>query len=346
MKQLILAFLLFSIWACHTEKTKPRVIVLSDINNIGGDPDDKQSMAHLLMYANEVDIVGIIPDLWTGRGVEATLECVDAYEQDYNNPQYNFQKQKYPTPDHLRELICRNRDEAIQRIIDQATRDTDDPVHALVWGNMNTIKDALLQAPEIASNIHLYTIATHRMAENEDALKNSHDSLPFGLRRNWNHSGRDEIFNDKRFAKLWWLENDWAYNGMFEGQAPYTFLDEIKNYGALGHYIWNEVQAFEWAHYFRAGDTPTLLYLLEPGIDINNPATSTWVGKFTKPYPEERPNYWIDDAAISSWNYAEPENSWTNASQAYDNRVQSLMNKRDEWYSAYLEKMKSLYNIQ
>jgi hypothetical protein len=211
---------------------------------------------------------------------------------------------------------------------------------------MNTLKDALLQAPDIVDNIRIYTIATHRMAENTDALENSRDSLQFGLRRNWNHPGRDEIFNDERFAHLWWLENDWGYNGMFEGQAPRDFLAEIKEYGALGYHIWDVVQPFGWANYFRAGDTPTLLYLLEPAVDINNPATSSWAGKFVRPYPEERPNYWIDDAGPAAWNYAHPEKTWTKANEVYQNRVNNLRQSRDAWYDAYRQKMKKIYNRQ
>ncbi len=344
MNKLIFVLLIAIIVSCKSEKPKPRVIVLSDINNVGGDPDDKQSMAHLFMYANEVDIVGIIPDLWNGKGVEATMQCIDAYEKDFNNPDYNFQKLNYPAPDQLRGRVSKNKEEAINTIIREAKKESISPVHILIWGNMNTVKAVLYKAPEIVNNIRIYTIATHRMAENEDALINSRDTTSYGLRRNWNHQGRDEIYNDKRFDNLWWLENDWGYNGMFEGQAPRDFLTEIKEYGALGYYIWDVVQPFDWAHYFRAGDTPTLLYLLEPGIDIDNPATGSWAGKFVNPYPNERPNYWIDDAGTDNWDYAHPENTWDKTKLVYNNRVNNLLESRDKWYDAYRKKMKEIYN--
>lgn len=329
--------------ACNTKESKPRVIILSDINNIGGDPDDKQSMAHLLMYANEVEIVRIIPDLWEGQGVKATMQTIDAYEKDFNNPDFKFQELNYPQPDELRALISKNKEEAIATLIREAQKENSGPVHVLIWGNMNTLKDALFQAPEISDQLRIYTIATHRMAENEDAKINSRDTLAFGIRRNWNHSGRDEIYKDPRFVNLWWLENDWSYNGMFEGQEPRDFLLEIKEYGALGNYIWEEVQPFEWAHYFRAGDTPTLLYLLEPELDIDHPEDGSWAGKFIKPFPIERPNYWIDEAGTSDWNYANPEESWDRAQEVYQHRVTNLIQQRNNWYGAYRKKMKELY---
>jgi len=343
MRKLLFIFLL-SLISCNSKPTKPRVLILSDINNIGGDPDDKQSMAHLFMYANEVDIVGIIPDLWEGKGVEATMQTIAAYEQDYENPDYNFKELKYPEPDYLRDQIAKNKTEAIQKIITEAKAENEGPLHILIWGNMNSMRDALNTAPEIAENIRIYTIATHRMAANEDAQQHSKDTTDFGIRRNWNHPGRDEIHYDPQFKNLWWLENDWAYNAMFEGAEPKEFLNEIKENGTLGNYIWEVVQPHDWARYFRAGDTPTLLYFLEPGVDINDPTSSSWAGKYIKPFPEERPNYWIDDAGIEDWNYANPENTWNNFNQVYQNRLEGLMLKRAEWYEDYRQKMKELYS--
>ena len=40
-----------------TAADKPRLVVLTDI---GGDPDDQQSMIRLMVYANEFDIEGLI----------------------------------------------------------------------------------------------------------------------------------------------------------------------------------------------------------------------------------------------------------------------------------------------
>ncbi len=323
---------------------RPRVMITSDLNTDSGDPDDKQSMAHLFMYADEVEIVSIIPDRWDVHGIEATMICIDAYEKDFNNPDYNYQNFEYPTPEYLRSMVQRSPEEAVHSIISQAKKDDPRPLHVLVWGNMKTIKDALFKAPEIVDKVRVYTIATNLMAENPDAATHSRSAVEYGKRINWNGHGRNEIFNDPRFDQLWWLENDWAYNGMFEGEAPGKFLQEIKQYGVLGYYIWECVQPWDWAHYFRAGDTPTLLYLLEPNVDINDPSQSTWAGRFIKPFPEERPNYWIDDAGNEAWNYKDPSQTWEMAPSVYEHRVRKLMDKRDEMYAAYREKMKILYH--
>ena len=322
---------------------RPRVIITSDLNTNQGDPDDKQSMSHLFMYADEVEIVSIIPDRWEVHGIEATMTCIDAYEKDYNNPSYQFQNFDYPSPAYLRSIVQKSAEAAVNSIISEAKKEDERPLHILVWGNMRTIRDALFKAPEIVNKIRVYTIATNVMAENPDAATNSKSEVAYGKRINWNGAGRNDIFNDPRFNELWWIENDWAYNGMFEGKEPGEFLLEIKEFGALGFYIWDCVQNWKWAHYFRAGDTPTLLYLLEPNIDIDDPSSSSWAGKFIQPFPDERPNYWIDDAGNDAWNYRDPSDSWDIIQEVYQYRVQSLVASRSKMYDAYRKKMQKLY---
>ena len=241
----------FLLFACNQQEQQnhelPRVIVLTDINNVGGDPDDKQSMAHLLMYANELDIRALIPDYWKGKGYEATMEAVEAYEKDHRDPAYAFQDLDYPHPDSIRNLVARNENEAISRIIKEAGMENDSPLYILVWGSMTTLKNALFEAPDIAGKIRVLTIATNLMADNPDSRKNA-EVDQYCKNPNWNGRGRNDIFNDPRFDDLWWIENDWAYNGMFEGREPRDFLLEIKGHGNLGHHIWDVVQPKSFVH--------------------------------------------------------------------------------------------------
>ncbi len=337
------------IQSCSTPKTGesvsvtalPRIVVLTDINNVGGDPDDKQSMGHLLMYANQVEIRAIIPDYWKGKGVEATLEAIEAYEKDFGNPLFSFDPLNYPHPDSLRKRVAGNESKAIEIIIKEAKREDERPLYILVWGSMTSLQKVLFEAPEIANKLRVLTIATNLMADNPDSRQNTEVDR-YCEKNNWNGRGRDEIFDDPRFNSLWWIENDWAYNGMFEGQEPSDFLLEIKNFGELGHYIWEVVQSHSWAHYFRAGDTPTLLYLLEE-IDHDDPYSFTWGGTFSRPFPGKRPHYWIDDAGNEAWNYTDPCDSWDLAGQVYEYRVEGLRTHRPSMYDDFRNKMKQVY---
>lgn len=61
---------------------RPRVIVSTDVG--GSDPDDFQSLIHLLLYADVLDIEGLISSP-PGRGRETHIrEVIDAYAEDYD----------------------------------------------------------------------------------------------------------------------------------------------------------------------------------------------------------------------------------------------------------------------
>ncbi|RPJ49942.1 MAG: DUF1593 domain-containing protein, partial [Acidobacteria bacterium] len=82
---------------------KPRVIVLTDI---GGDPDDEQSMVRLLVYANQLDIEGLIATTSTWKrslSPDRITERVNAYAQV--RPSLLRHDPGYPTAEHLGSLV-------------------------------------------------------------------------------------------------------------------------------------------------------------------------------------------------------------------------------------------------
>ena len=80
---------------------RPRVIVSTDIG--GSDPDDFQSMVHLLLYADVLDLEGLISSP-PGKGrAEHLLEVIDAYQQDYSA--LKRCSSSYPTPEVLRHRV-------------------------------------------------------------------------------------------------------------------------------------------------------------------------------------------------------------------------------------------------
>src|SRR5699024_9451958 len=77
-----------------------RVVVSTDIG--GTDPDDFQSMVHLLLYADVLDIEGLISSPYGPGRKEDILRVIDYYEQDYSN--LKTYSDNYPTPDELRQI--------------------------------------------------------------------------------------------------------------------------------------------------------------------------------------------------------------------------------------------------
>ena len=82
------------------ESGKHRVIVTSDIG--GAYPDDYRSMAHVLLYADVLDIEGLVSSPFEREGKSKILEVIDAYEKDF--PNLRTWSDGYPEPDALRAI--------------------------------------------------------------------------------------------------------------------------------------------------------------------------------------------------------------------------------------------------
>ena len=316
-------------------KEKTPVFVFTDINIGKGDPDDRQSWVHLLWYADELEITGFVPDRWGAQGWEATMEGVAEYEKDYE--EWNFAQKGYPAPDSIRKRIAPN-DTAATEMLYRAVMEASGPLYVLIWGNMNNFKQALVTHSEIADRIRVLTIGTGVKYGPKDEVPGEACDVP-----NWNGPGRNEIYADTRFDSMWWLENNWTYNGMFSGTRPEEMFDTLSTFGSMGAYIKTVVKDHPWAQYFRVGDTPSVLYLLDPNHDIDDPTQVSWAGKFTKPFPAQRPQYFTDDSGEIEWDYTDPCRTWENLEAMYTYNKSTLEAQREEMYAALLEKLNHLY---
>jgi len=341
---LIQLFLFTSIFLQAGAHDLPRVFVFTDINIDSGDPDDRQSLVHLFWYANEVAVEGIVPERWNAGGYEACTLALEAYRMDFI--ENSFKKLGYPDPDALKSRIAKDTVEALRLFLAAASEERS-PLYVLVWGNMELVKTFLLQRPEVKKNIRLITIGTGLMLEKdfpyipEDWPK----SKPC-KQLNWNGSGRNDLYENPLFSDLWWLEINWTYAGMFSGKKPAQMLNKLAVYGNLGRHIREVVKNQGWAQYFRAGDTPSLLYVIDRGHDLNDPRQSSWAGKFVKPFPQQKPNYYTDFAGPIKWDYLNPCNTWKNHEKMQRNAVKTLEERRDEMYAALLDKLNHLYQIK
>ncbi|MCC6511473.1 MAG: DUF1593 domain-containing protein, partial [Pirellulaceae bacterium] len=75
-----------------------RVIVSTDIG--GTDPDDFQSLVHLLVYADCFDLEGLIASPYGPGRKRHILNVIDCYERDYAS--LKTYSSAYPTADQLR----------------------------------------------------------------------------------------------------------------------------------------------------------------------------------------------------------------------------------------------------
>jgi hypothetical protein len=258
---------------------RPRVIVSTDIG--GSDPDDFQSMVHLLIYADVLDIEGLVSSPPKGGRAKHILEVIDAYEKDLDS--LCRHSKVFPSADALRAVTKQGATEPAPRtgwskategsqwIIQRAKADEARPLWVLVWGSITDVAQAVRDEPSIKSKIRVYSIGSWNTGQDRNA--------------------RDYLFQNH--PDLWWIESDTTFRGMYVGGRQdglwgnRTFVDQhVKGHGALGDLFYRKKRDI------KMGDTPSLLYLLRG--DVGEPTAPHWGGAFVK--TDHGKNYWTDNS--------------------------------------------------
>ncbi|MBQ7422689.1 MAG: DUF1593 domain-containing protein, partial [Prevotella sp.] len=177
-----------------------RVIVTTDIG--GTDPDDNQSLAHLLMYTDCFDLEGIISSPSYGGGsTKEIFRMIDVYEQDM--PRLKQHVKGLMKPKVLRRIVKQGRmseapacgygapTEGSERIIRQARKNDNRPLYVLVWGCLEDVAQALHDAPDIAPKLRVHWIG--------------------GPNKKWGVNAYCYIIEN--FPDLWMIENNTTYRG-------------------------------------------------------------------------------------------------------------------------------------
>ena len=267
---LIFLFSAICISACGVSKsdddTKYRILISTDIG--GTDPDDNQSMAHLLMYSNEFNIEGLVSSPSYGDGSTSEIfRMIDLFEKDL--PKLRNEIDDYPSPEYLRSVVKQGQrgsapycgysssTEGSDWIIQCARKDSDRPLWVLVWGGLDDLAQALHDAPDIKDKIKVYWIG--------------------GPNKKW--SVDSYVYIAENFPDLWIIESNSSYRGFI---SNYKKMDEynglyydtyIKGNGYLGDDFFNYLEGN-----IKMGDTPTLLYMMNG--DPENPMGESWGGSF------------------------------------------------------------------
>jgi len=248
---------------------KPRILISTDIG--GTDPDDNQSMTHLLMYSNMFQIEGLVSSPSYGHGTKQNiLTMIDLYEKDL--PKLQKHISNYPSPGALREITKQGRQgaapyvgygkptEGSNWIIKCAKKKSTQPLWILGWGGLEDIAQALHDDPSIAPNIRVYWIG--------------------GPNKKW--SANSYAYIAQNFPNLWFIENNSSYYGFFSNsQAP----DSLKSNDYYDRYIRGAgYLGKDFKNYYKGvpkmGDTPSLLYMMDG--NPNDPFKESWGGSFVK----------------------------------------------------------------
>lgn len=248
---------------------KPRILISTDIG--GTDPDDNQSLAHLLMYSDKFLIEGLVSSPSYGSGSKAEiLRMIDLYEKDL--PKLRQHQSGLAFPVDLRRVTKQGRSgnapyqgftsatEGSDWIIQSARKNSRQPLWILVWGGLEDLAQALHDAPEIQSKIRVYWIG--------------------GPNKKW--SANSYAYIAENFPNLWFIEVNSSYYGFFSNNAQ---LDTVERSDYFSKYVENAGHlGKDFKNYYngevKMGDTPSLLYLMDG--DPGDPTRESWGGSFER----------------------------------------------------------------
>ncbi len=339
----LICFTLGMLYSCNPNENKttgqvsesestPTFDVIVD-TDLGGDPDDIQSLFRLVHYSDILKVKGLIAtpctqieqhpwdtiprkklisewirridvDHLRRKGYDALMTEAALLEQVKDGSQ----TPGLPSDD-------RTSEGSAWMIRQAAQYSKENPLWILVWGSLTTVAQMLHDAPEIAPNIRIYAIGS---------TNTQHDSVS----RNYVYN-----FMETQYPGLWWIENGTlpkgkheTFRGVYQGGiqtgewANTAFIGaNIKGHGTTHQGLFNEkcgdtFPAANWpASTLKEGDSPSILYLLSPVIgkvgNVDDPTSESWGGQFRKANPEKFPNYYVDldqspeicQATINQW---------------------------------------------
>jgi len=301
MKSISRTLLLLALWPGLLLAAKPRVFVLTDIEN---EPDDAMSLVRFLTYANHFEVEGLVATTSIHQRSHVAPQTIRRIVTAYGEVRDNLEKHEpgFPTGEQLLALVSEGLpaygltavgegkdspgSEALIRALD---RDDPRPLWVPVWGGPNVLAQALwkiraTRAPEQLAR----AVAKLRVY----AISDQDDSGPW-LRREF--PGLFYIVSPGFSAGGAYHHATWSgisgdyFHARCAG-ADFTlvtneWLDRnIRKKGALGA----EYPRWE---YLMEGDTPSFLGLISNGLnEPERPDFGGWGGRYELYTP--RPMKW------------------------------------------------------
>ncbi|WP_291528778.1 DUF1593 domain-containing protein [Bacteroides sp. UBA939] len=259
-------------WSLYLEaqtanEDKHRLIVTTDLG--GTDPDDTQSMIHLLLCSNVIDIEGLISSqVWVDDPDKTAKisEIVELFGELL--PRLNKHAEGYPGLNQLRAIIKRGqalsnmngvgqgKDSPGSELIIAAVDKKNDqrPVWLAAWGGMNTIAQALWKVKHTRS---------------EKALKRFIAKI-----RIYDILGQDDAgaWIAKNFPEVVYIRNKEIY-----GWAPSDqwIKQNVQNCQPLGKHYPDRIWVPE-------GDSPSFFYVYANGLNVPDSLEyGGWGGRFS-----------------------------------------------------------------
>ncbi|KAL3441656.1 hypothetical protein BJX65DRAFT_322188 [Aspergillus insuetus] len=285
--------------------SKPRVFILSDISN---EPDDQESLARYLLYANQFQTEGLVAttSTWLRDEVypEDMLKVIDAYGNvTANLNQHAPPDAQYPSADYFRGILRKGPEtygmKAVSKnvtlsdggklLLDRLQAPLDQPLWVLAWGGTNVLAQVLYKiheafSPEAATALRA-RLRVYAISDQDDTgawiRRNWPDIFYISSTHGWNQYG----------LSAWIGISGEAYYGVDDGgpngtTVTHQWLRDNIQIGPYGSVAYPDFK------YIMEGDTPTFLYLIQNGLgDPENPGYGSWGGRYTKVEPSAELSY-------------------------------------------------------
>lgn len=294
---------------------KNRMIVLTDIE---ADADDAQSLVRLFLYANQIDIQGLVATTSTHQKNNIFPQSIVNIIEGYSKVQSNLllHEPGYPSADALLKLIKsgqagygmsmvgKDKDtEGSDWIIKVLEQKDSRPLWISVWGGANTLAQALYKIKDtkskaetikLISKLRVYTIS-----DQDDSgiwIRNSFPELFYIVSPgNYGRGTWGAINNVVEGIDNETISNKWLFENIQQG------------HGALGALYPDVLYGME-------GDTPAFLHLIPNGL--NNPEHPEW-GSWGGRYELYKPEFIADEGAHGVKTLPETRAIWTNSKDSY-----------------------------
>ncbi len=296
MKYLIFLILFLSATLSSFSQS-PRLLITTDI---GGDPDDQQSLVRLMVYTNEFDIEGIISSASGTPGelknsiVRPDLinDIINGYGKVYSNLLKH--DSKFPSPEFLLSIVKRGNPlrgwenvgeghdtEGSEWIIKKIDKKDNRPLNICIFGGQTDLAQALwkVKNSRSATQFHKF-ISKIRVYDINDQDKMFTQmyiefNVPFYILAN----APEGV--DKR---------EGVYRGIYlGGDESLTSMDWLKENvletkGSLGKLYPTKTWTAPNPHgVMKEGDTPSWFFFLNNGLNVaKQPELGGWGGRFMK----------------------------------------------------------------
>lgn len=308
---------------------KKRFVALTDIYRLPEDKqveiDDVESMIRLLLYADNIDIEGLIATSsfclkngGTEKEKKVILDIIDGYEKVL--PNLRVHSKEYPDADYLRSITKHginvfgkkygsgfgedkySNNEGVRLIMDIMEKEDDRPVWFGLWGGCNTLAQAIWQLEKSHSadqfdklirKIRIYGISDQD--KGGIWLRERYGERLFYVVSPSNGSGI-VLLNGAGFMGATWTGMCWDGGKMADYAKGFEAADtEFVTKEWIRKHICGEgdyqrlypepIQGME-------GDTPTYLGLIENGLnDMEHPNWGSWGGRYEYKMPDSYPAF-------------------------------------------------------